>query len=68
MIVLGIGGVWERTVVDWTWTIERVGNTGKMLTPGKTTDARTGSECMEFAFLSRNLVILLTALSTLAGL
>ena len=34
--------VWEGTVVDWIWAMERVGSTGQMSTPGKTTAVRTG--------------------------
>jgi hypothetical protein len=30
MTGLGIDWVWEGTVVDWTWAIERVGRTGRM--------------------------------------
>ena len=54
--------------MDSTCMIERVGITGKILTPGKTTDVRTGPELEILFFLSRNLVILLTDLNNLAGL
>ena len=62
------GRVWDGTDVDSTCTIESVGNTGKILTPGKTLDVRTGLDLKKFPFLSRNLVILITDRSTLAGL
>ena len=61
----GIGQVWDGKDVDWIWTMERVGRTGKMSTPGKTTAVRTG---FRGTFLSMNLVILFTALKTFAGL
>ena len=40
---LGIGGwVWDRMLVDCTLTIVRLGRTGMMFIPGKTTDERIG--------------------------